>query len=600
MLKAMENFEFKDGFRYWISAYYRFGRRGGHFFDGNNFSDEALYNIGREYKNANNANQETIRCLTVYSVKLPTAGGHDPHNDCFYNSLVSILGDNKKLPKIINTAKKLKDYLNLDRDAMISTDHIAVLDEKVFPENTSITVQSGYSPYTSKKLHATLNFNLSLLDEHYTPLANKGKSKKNLVTKLYALQEELLPSDIMAVYFDGAIVRGYNGNYHEYPREDFKNLLKKYTILTKDLDTKKVISNKKELKNVYDFYIAMGNNIKEETEDKINIFKFKALQYCIMDALRFFSKNATLPEPMDAVEQFWCSQSYGGGHTFGVTYHGDAICYDKNGFYSSILASKCKVSLVAGHLANVKNEDVKVGEDGFKFFDYGMYRAKVENKKGEYKYFRGRKQGYYTHYDLNTAVRAGLEVEIIQDSQPNAYQYDKSKLVDADRVFKEYVDFFYDLKVKGNPYAKIFLNTMYGLMAKRAKIYKTVPKGKVHKLEDYDHELEDIDHDIDSGVTNGVMTKQDKIFQTNYARISVFITGKGRETLCKAIRQVEEMYPNSVLRSHTDSLVVKAGTDINKLKGFVIGKQLGEWKIEKQGKCKILNAMDVLWNDNIV
>jgi hypothetical protein len=46
--------------------------------------------------------------------------------------------------------------------------------------------------------------------------------------------------------------------------------------------------------------------------------------------------------------------------------------------------------------------------------------------------------------------------------------------------------------------------------------------------------------------------------------------------------------------------VLKAGTDITKLKGFVIGKQLGEWKIEKQGKCKILNAMDVLWNDNIV
>ena len=80
----------------------------------------------------------------------------------------------------------------------------------------------------------------------------------------------------------------------------------------------------------------------------------------------------------------------------------------------------------------------------------------------------------------------------------------------------------------------------------------------------------------------------------------MFITGKGRETLCKVIRQVEEVYPNAVLRSHTDSLVVKAGTDITKLKGFVIGRNIGEWKVEKQGKCKILNAMDVLWNEKIV
>ena len=95
----------------------------------------------REYKNANNANNELIKYLTIYSVPLPaTRGGDDRHNDCFYNSLLSILGDNKKLPKIINTAKQLKDYLKLDRDEKITYGHIEEL-EKAFPDNTSIHVK---------------------------------------------------------------------------------------------------------------------------------------------------------------------------------------------------------------------------------------------------------------------------------------------------------------------------------------------------------------------------------------------------------------------------------------------------------------------------
>ncbi len=77
------------------------------------------------------------------------------------------------------------------------------------------------------------------------------------------------------------------------------------------------------------------------------------------------------------------------------------------------------------------------------------------------------------------------------------------------------------------------------------------------------------------------------------------MTGKGRESLCKVIRQVEDLYPGSVLRTHTDSLVLRSGVEISKIKGFVIGKGIGERKIEEQGKCKILNGMDCKFNDKI-
>ncbi len=77
------------------------------------------------------------------------------------------------------------------------------------------------------------------------------------------------------------------------------------------------------------------------------------------------------------------------------------------------------------------------------------------------------------------------------------------------------------------------------------------------------------------------------------------MTGKGRESLCKVIRQVEDLYPGSVLRTHTDSIVLRSGVEISKIKGFVIGKGIGEWKVEDQGKCKILNGMDCKFNDKI-
>ena len=318
--KSLENFQFQDGHRYWISAFYRFGRRGGQFFDGNSFSADALYNIAREYKNANNANDELIRYLTIYSVPLPpNRGGLDRHNDCFYNSLVAILGDNKKLPKIINTAKKLKDFLKLERDDMISYEHIEILEKEVFPENTSISVRST-NPYSSKKVHATLNFNLKLSDEHYSPLCNEGKSKQNVNTKLYEFDLERTPTQLCAVLVDGLKIHVYNGEYKELPYAEINLLFKDNIILTKSLETNEKIRDLKELKSCYEFYMKLGNSMKRDTNNKINVFKFKSMHYCILNALRFFSKNVTLPEPMDTVEQFWCYMAYAGGHIYGEKY----------------------------------------------------------------------------------------------------------------------------------------------------------------------------------------------------------------------------------------------------------------------------------------
>jgi hypothetical protein len=103
------------------------------------------------------------------------------------------------------------------------------------------------------------------------------------------------------------------------------------------------------------------------------------------------------------------------------------------------------------------------------------------------------------------------------------------------------------------------------------------------------------------------MTDIERIFCSNYVRVAIFMTAKARESLCKTIRQIEAVYPDSVLRTHTDSVIVKAGTDVTKVKGFAIGSGIGEWKVETkkdkdgnevrcEGKCEIISSMEVYWH----
>ena len=215
LVHAMETFKFNDGYRYWISCFYPWGRRGGESFDGNNFTADNLYNLSREYKGSSNGIKEIVKYITIYTAKLPnTLGGDDDeHNDCFYYALKESAGKNK-LPKKINTPKKLKSYLQLERDENINFDHIAQLEKEIFPDNTSINVK-GIIPYVSKKVHTTLNFNLKLTNGHYISMCNEGKSKHNLNTKLYEFNVERTAQQVLACYIDGDKVHIYNGEYSE-------------------------------------------------------------------------------------------------------------------------------------------------------------------------------------------------------------------------------------------------------------------------------------------------------------------------------------------------------------------------------------------------
>lgn len=589
--KYMKEMKFEDNARYWVSLYYKWGERCGKSFDGNNFTDQNLYNPKIEYANANNGDAEDVRYVTIYAVQLPpNAGGDDnKHNDCLYSSLHEIIGFQNKLPEQIKSAGRLKRFLKLDRDDSVPIDRIKDI-EAVFPPYASINVTGDFT-YSSIRKNTTINFELYLANGHYSPRKNKGKTKYNVNSQKYEFETERDPRQVYSCYFTDTAVHIYNGEHETIPIKQFKTYLETNIMLTKHA-LKNTRITKEDQVDAYNTYIEMAKSMNEDTKNCVKMLKFQTLKHCVIDCVRMFTRQVKVPEKIDEVEAKWLNASYSGGHLAHQKYEGEAVCYDRNSAYSAVLDSTSLIPMIAGYESHLTDADIKrTAKEGIKYFEYGMYRAQVTFDKSKLSYFNWRSSNYYTHHDLNSAVNCNLEVKLIQDGQPNCYLYDKTKLVPATKIFHNYIEFFYKLKQSKNRYAKIFLNKMTGAMAEKNKIYKVARPSKVITIKP-NMDIETIYHSSETDRTQICYLKKDKIFYSNYARISIFMTAIQRLYMRKLIYNIEQTQPNSVVRCHTDSVCVKAGTKVDQIKQ---GDGLGEFKIEKQGYVTISGINTCKW-----
>ena len=92
-----------------------------------------------------------------------------------------------------------------------------------------------------------MNFQLKNENEHFSPLCNEGKSKRNIVSKLYEFQQERTESQVYACFIDGDKVYVYNGEHKELAYTDFTKLFNDNIILTKDLKTNERLQSKADL-----------------------------------------------------------------------------------------------------------------------------------------------------------------------------------------------------------------------------------------------------------------------------------------------------------------------------------------------------------------
>ena len=110
--------------------------------------------------------------------KVDDEGGHDEHNDCFYNCLYTIIP--VQMQKAFPDPASLKKYLGISRDALVHYDHISLIENKL--KNCSIDV-TGFTCYSSTVENAKHTITLELENKHYIIPENTKDEKYSNYTK---------------------------------------------------------------------------------------------------------------------------------------------------------------------------------------------------------------------------------------------------------------------------------------------------------------------------------------------------------------------------------------------------------------------------------
>ena len=356
------------------------------------------------------------------------------------------------------------------------------------------------------------------------------------------------------------------------------HLLIKKNIKDADISA---LSMKKQLKAM----MLEASLLKQITNDKINIYKTATPTKTALNMFyEYFNKSGIKqPELITESESYFIENCFNGALIYGIPYCGKGYKYDVCSQYPSILRSEhMNFPMYEGVIETMTKHDVaKV-----KFYKYGIYRCKVIN--ADFRLFRTNVRNVYTHIDLNRALELKYEIQLIEDGKPNALLYE-GKLVNASKLFREYIDYLFQLKKEGYSCVKKYINVMAGALCKQdiMEINSHQSDKKNEMLEIFDDKeilsIMPLGNNINSVSQVFETIRKSKRYETNFARMKPFLVAKGRYMISKIIEKNLE----NVVYCHTDGIVLK-----KRAKDVIIGSNIGELKFEeKSKKCEIVNGV---------
>jgi len=272
--------------------------------------------------------------------------------------------------------------------------------------------------------------------------------------------------------------------------------------------------------------------------------------------------------------------SFTGGLIFGENIELDnATSYDINSAYPNILRKSCfRIPMKQGKFSTI-NEFHDV-------ISFGIYRVIIykSNNKNIDKLFRFNSLNKYTHTDIYTARKLNLRIELIKDEEANALLYGSGTCTTSSVMFKNMVTILYELKRKKIPFAKEMINSIWGALCEKNMIHKVIKQsGKTFNIPEGCRIINIRPH------RDGHLIQYSyygKYFKLIYARFAPFLTAAVRKLMADTIYP----YKEHVYRCHTDSIL--SSKPIPDIK---LSTEIGDWKIDHSGKCKINSAMSVKW-----
>jgi len=535
------------------------------------YDEEALEHSGGKNNNVSKSNFNwKVDKFTFYLLDNPAkAGGNSVKNDCLYQCLLqAVQGDRNRLPEQIRSAKKLKEFLGLDREDKIDIEYIGSI-EKLFKGTLSLNVFGDYT-YTSG-IEANRNANIRLYEGHYQLKCNEGRSKT------LGFYKRRSKESVRTYYVKGSEKWVYDGvGRTKVDYDTLKSMLdfKANYLMLKSSDSK--------MESDYDEFIRIADGLDKVTNKKYSLYNYKDIPTFCFDtwSLRM-SKSAVKPDPLSVVEQDLIRKTFRSGILYldpaFKGYKGYGKILDINSMYPYLMQN-------AVFELPVKEGTPKILTDisNYKSFSFGFYHAKV----GDHKFFKQNEDDWYTHHDLNLALELKLDIELIQNEQCNFYAYGKEARVKGHDLFYEYISYFFDLKQAGFNDAKKFMSPLWGKMME--KNYE-----KKYFLVDEDMDLEDREiveikpcNMEDKKGVRFIVKDAGMTYKSEWARVGSFLTSYSRLFLLRQILP----YLDNVVRIATDSILVTTPMEFPTLE---LSKKMGDFKLEFEGQIKIDHVLSV-------
>lgn len=327
----------------------------------------------------------------------------------------------------------------------------------------------------------------------------------------------------------------------------------------------------------------------------------ESLLYLAFEGLQF-------PQAVEenSQEEVWIRAAAGGSYTYSTNYDGPAWSIDRNGAYAASMNEKIRIPKARGVWKILSNEEKR------EYYSLGLYRldasqaALLRKKSALRMLMRGPSQlPIYTSHELTAMAKVGFYAKLAQDGHPNAclyvgaeLSYDRAEMVFG-RMIRTCQEQKHGLNGK-RAGVKLLMASLWGTLMMR-NIGRTIvagcsANGEVAKLPTYDR----IANIIIPVGKSGEQSTQPPLVQTlrtggyyrhsGLARIGVFLRG---HSMAQTTLKTNEAFRagHTIVRVHTDGFAMSCA-DVNQALESPLAKntnqsELGKWKIEKTGNCKV-------------
>ena len=480
-----------------------------------------------------------IQSVMISMMERPAGGADTDKNDCLFFVISHALEG--QIP--FKSPATLKRKLGLNRRDMISLDKIQEV-EKLIELCIDITGDAEMNSTAAYPRKITIEFK----NNHFT--IGRSQERKQIFNELFKSIHEDLPIVMYRHNFEEERTDYYDGKtkFSHHFDEHYAYMKSQTGLLFVDMDNVQLFKNKGKyftLEQAYYNHISIATTLKQLTNGLINLFRSASFKNCVLTAL-FNTTKSINPEEISAEEHKFLEFATTGALMYQLT-------ADTNNTHYYDINSNYPHSLTLMSIPTTQGEFRTVGADFLETMRTEwtetyktptfILRCKITNPNTSY-LFRHNPTNYYTNYDIQLAFNLGLEINIIEDKQPNLLIYNTT--TKGGDIFKKLVSVLYELKERKIDGVKELLSILWGGLCQK------------HYDEYYD------DDNISSGDLHSItplnqsqtrcktkMVDPNHAYKTRYARLKPFLLSYCRRKFSKIIQKIPIA---DIVRIHTDGI----------------------------------------------